>query len=132
MRIHCPWRQADACCLFTVLFLSLSSSIVSAATLTGRVTDPDGAAVRGAQVVVSINNATIAQSFTDTAGGFVIEALGAGRYTVRVIADGFAADPAEVMLTSDETRSVTVMLHLAALNESVLVSAAQVDVPLSR
>ena len=133
MRYSRPWRLAEACRLFiTVLALSLAASAASAATLTGQVTDPDGRLVRAARVVITTSIGTVAERATDLSGRFIVEALAAGRYDVRIIADGFAADPITVVLTRDESREVAVMLRLSAITESVLVSAAQVDVPLSR
>ena len=47
-------------------------------------------------------------------------------------ADGFHAEPLSVVLGSDEEREVRLSLHLSGVSESIVVSAAQVDVPLSR
>jgi outer membrane cobalamin receptor len=133
-----PRRLAAHACrlrfpLLAVLILMLTGAAgaASAATLTGRVLDPDGAAVAGARVVVSTPLGTVADQPTDAAGVYTISALPSGTYDVRVVAEGLQADPARVTLGADQTR-LDVHLRLSAVTESVVVSASQVDVPLSR
>jgi outer membrane cobalamin receptor len=119
----------------SILFLLLSMSapgIAAAATLTGRVHDPDDRPVPGVHVVVTAPLGTAADCITDAGGTFVIGSLGQGEYQLRVLADGFQADALTISLSSNETRDVTVRLHLSAVTESIVVSASQVDVPLSR
>jgi len=117
---------------FVFLFFFLLPRGASAATLTGRVTDPDGRPVAGARVIVATAIGTAADRTTDASGAFAIDHVPAGRYEIRVLADGFQADAIAIALASDETREVGVQLHLSALTESIVVSAAQIDVPLSR
>jgi outer membrane cobalamin receptor len=105
---------------------------VSAATLSGHIFDPDGAAVAGAHVIVSTMLGTIADRESDDSGQFSIASLPAGTYDVRVVRDGFQADPIRVALGADDTRSVDVTLRVSALAESIVVSASQIDLPLSR
>ena len=104
----------------------------SAATLRGRVADPNGRPVMGARVVVADAIGTAADRTTDANGDFSVEYIAAGRYEIRVLADGLQADPITITLTTDETREVRVPLRVSALTESIVVSAAQIDVPLSR
>jgi len=127
--------MATACRPLSVLSLFiflLLPGVASAATLTGRVTDPDGRPVAGARVIVATAIGTAADRTTDASGAFAIDHVPAGRYEIRVLADGFQADAIAIALASDEVREVGVQLHLSALTESIVVSAAQIDVPLSR
>jgi outer membrane cobalamin receptor len=114
------------------LFAILWSPVASAATLAGRVVDPAGAAVAGARVVVTTPLGTTADRTTDGSGRFDIASLPAGSYEVRALADGFQADPIAVTLAGDEIRSVDVILRVSAVTESIVVSASQIDLPLSR
>jgi outer membrane cobalamin receptor len=133
MRFPCLQRLAKARRLFVSLVsLSFVVSAASAATITGHVTDPDGRDVPAARIVIATSIGTAAEGVTDAAGRFVIDTLPAGRYDVIVVATGLAADPMTIALSRDESRDVTLMLHLSPITESILVSAAQVDVPLSR
>src|SRR5205823_6127919 len=111
--------------------LSLAAPAI-AATIAGRVVDPDGRAVAGARVVVAGAIGTVASRETDDTGAFAIDALAAGQYEVRVLADGFNADPIAVALGADDTRMLHMQLRVSAVSESILVSASQVDLPLSR
>ncbi len=115
------------CCL-----IGLCARWADAASITGRVTDPDGASVPNVHVVASTALGTAADRVTDGQGRFAIDGLPAGRYDVLVVAEGFQAAPATVLLQADGTRRVDFRLRVSAITESVVVSAAQVDVPLSQ
>ncbi len=127
-------RLATACRLPFIALLVLISAprLLSAATITGRVADPDGRPVAGARVILATAIGTIADRATDGQGAFAIDAVPAGRYDLRVLADGFHADPIALVLAPDEARDVRVQLRLSAITESIVVSASQVDLPLSR
>ena len=116
------------------LFLSflLLAGAARAATLRGEVTDPQGAVVAAARVLVVAGGAVIASADTDAQGRYVIAGLPAGAFELRVVAAGFRAEPAAVRLTRDDDRTVPLTLQLAAVAESIVVSAAQVELPLSR
>lgn len=70
------------------------------ASLSGRVTDPDGRAVAGARVTV-VQPATgwSVERRTDAAGGYFFSGLRVGRYSVRAVADGFQAVEKTVAVT---------------------------------
>jgi outer membrane cobalamin receptor len=115
-----------------VLCLVVLCASAEASTLSGRITDPDGRAVERARVVVSTEVGTMADRSTDREGRFDIPALPAGTYHIRFVADGFEADPVDVTLDAETPRTLDVMLRVSAVAESVLVSASQIDLPLSR
>ena len=126
-------RLAAACrLLFTFFVLLAVAPAALAATLTGRVIDPDGRGVAGVRVVVATSIGTVVDRETNANGEFQVAALTGGSYEVRVLADGFQADPITVTLGGDETRALNLPLRVSAITESIVVSAAQIDVPLSR
>ena len=117
------------------LFLVLASAAVAAAAppqLNGIVTDPDGRPVANADVVVAGSASTPRRVRTDAAGRFTVTAMAPGRYSVWASAPGLTADPIEVAVADGTTISTSITLRIAALSESLVISAAQVDQPLSR
>ncbi len=134
-----PWRLAAACrrplTISSILFFFMLAGLAraaSGATLAGSVTDPDGRGVASARVIVTNALGTVTSAVTDSSGGYEIASLAAGQYEVRVVADGFQADAIGVTIAADERREVKVQLRISAVTESLVVSASQIDVPLSR
>jgi outer membrane cobalamin receptor len=115
--------------LFLSLFLSLACIVNAAAgPVTGRVVDPDGRAVRGATVLLVDGTAVVATTVTDESGNFTLAAPREGSFDLHVSADGFRATPHPVR---GEGNVGAIALAVSAVRESVVVSAAQVDIPLS-
>lgn len=118
--------------LFLLTFnFALFTSVASAASLKGRVTDPDGKAVANAEVVISGPSATPLKTRTTADGGFDLATLDAGRYTVVASAPGLVSD-AQAIEVGSSPASLEIAMHLTAVNETLVVSAAQIDQPLSR
>ncbi len=117
---------------FVLAALLASSSPLLAGTVRGVVVDPDGQPVPGAALILAGPLAVPRAATTDSSGRFRFESLAAGRYDLRVAVPGFRADPLEVHLTETDDREVTMAMRLAAVSETIVVSASQVDVPLSR
>src|SRR5713226_5167398 len=134
------WRLATACrrpltissTLFFLFMLTRLARAASGATLSGGVTDPDGRGVASARVIVTNALGTVTGAVTDSGGAYEIAGLAAGQYDVRIVADGFQADPVGVSIAADERREVNVQLRISAVTKSLVVSASQIDVPLSR
>ena len=107
------------------VFLILSAAGLAqelAATLTGTVTDPSGALVAGATVVVHSNETGVdVRSVTTTnTGSFNITNLPAGRYTVTVKDAGFQTFVAnEVVLNVAEKHTLDVQLKTGKTTETV-------------
>jgi outer membrane cobalamin receptor len=120
--------------LVTFLFLVCSTLALraSAGTLRGRVVDPHARAVVGADVLVLRAGAIITRVATTADGRFGPVTLPPGRYDVLVSATGLHAAPTTVSIDKSTTADIAVAMALSAVNESVVVSASQVDVPLSR
>ena len=115
--------------LFTFLTLARAAS---AATLTGTVTDPNGRGVPAVRVIVTSAIGTVATATTGEDGAYEITRLPAGPYSVLVAIDGFQAVPRHVSVAADERVDVSLRLRVSAISESIVVTASQVDVPLSR
>jgi outer membrane cobalamin receptor len=111
---------------------ALSGRLAVAATVTGRVTAPDGTGVANVRVILVTDVGAAVESTTGASGTFEAARLAGGRYALRVIAEGFQADPIDITVAEDEVRTVDVALRVSAISESIVVSASQIDVPLSQ
>ena len=124
-------RTFFAVSLLAFTFSFLIALQASAATLNGRVVDPDGRAVANAELIVSGSTAAPLRARTDADGRFDLSNLEPGRYSIVAIAPGLVSEPQSIDLTSAPV-TLEIALHLSALNETLVVSAAQIDQPLSR
>jgi hypothetical protein len=95
-------------------------------SLSGTVTDPSGASVAGANVVVR-SNATGQEFTTQTTdnGTYQVPALASGMYTVTVTAPSFKqAVVQKVKVDVGSPSTIDVALEVGAVNETVTVAAA--------
>ena len=120
---------------FAVVLVSLNmvgvvavARTAGAAVLSGRALDPDDRGVASARIAVSGPLGTVAETVTGPTGEFTFDRLPDGEYDLIVIATGFRASPEHVTLSGDDRREVTVRLRLAAISESVVVSASPIEV----
>ncbi len=100
------------------LLLAGNLAAQSTATLAGRVTDESGAAVSGAQIVVTNQNSgTQNGALSQTDGRFTVAGLRAGGpYRVEVRMIGFGLQAVEdVMLTAGQTRTIDFRLTQEAI-----------------
>ena len=115
--------------LVPALILSLptqSRAQELAATLTGTVTDPSGAVVPSATIVVHNNetNADVRTVTTTAMGNFNITNLPAGRYTVTVKSGGFQTYVGnDIILNVAEKHSLNVQLKTGEVSTTVAVTA---------
>jgi hypothetical protein len=108
-----------------ILCSLLTWAQVPTAELTGTVTDPTGAVVAGAQVVIT-NTATNAQrsTLTNAAGVYIAPALQPGTYSVRITQAGFrAAHRSDIILQVSQTARLDVQLEVGNVTETVEISA---------
>ena len=117
-------RHALVITLGMVLCTGLAAS-AQTVTLTGRVTDPQGAAVAGADVRVSREDASTPRTVTaDAEGVFRLDDAPAGAVVVDVARNGFRRHTRVVTLTAGERASLDIMLEIAGVDDAVVVTAA--------
>src|SRR4051794_36303138 len=128
MKTDCPFRLAT----LAIFLLAVTYSVFaqdSTATLTGRVTDQNGAAVANAAIKVK-NQLTTEElsATTNEDGNYTVPYVKPGRYTVLVEASGFKralSDIVEVHTADKATMNVS--LQVGEVGETVTVNA---DAPL--
>jgi outer membrane receptor protein involved in Fe transport len=116
----------------SLLLVSINAFGQSATTgsIEGTVTDPNGAAVKGASVTVTSPNLITSQTATtDDNGHFRVLALPPGAYKLSVQASGFAAfEQDNLAVNLGRTSNIDAQLGLASASATVTVtSAAGVD-----
>jgi hypothetical protein len=111
--------------LSAVLALSLSAQS-DRGTITGTVTDPSGAYVSGAKVIVQNSDTGIRiESSTTNTGNYTIPALPAGIYELSVESSGFKKlTQQNVQVQVAQTLRLDVALSVGATSESITVTAA--------
>jgi outer membrane cobalamin receptor len=115
-----------------VLVFLIAVASAAAETLQGRVLDPAGRPVASAEVLL-LRGQTVAASARTTADGrYGPVTVAPGRYDVVVVAPGLRLAPMAVDITTGSAVTRDLRLTLAALQESVIVSAAHVDTTTSR
>jgi hypothetical protein len=99
------------------------------ASLSGRITDPSGAAVPFAKITVrNVNTEAVRSSVTDVNGRYQIPSLSVGEYEIGVKKPSFAeAIRAGIHLAVGQAAAVDVQLRVGNVNQQVMVHA---DAPL--
>jgi outer membrane cobalamin receptor len=82
-------------------------------------------------VIVTDGTTVLSRTFTTSAGHFALTLPDSGAFEVRVALDGFRAKPIPIADASDARDLGTIALEISAVSESVVVSAAQVEIPLT-
>ena len=95
------------------------------ATVSGRVSDASGAAVVGAQVIVTnLDTSAANRAVSSESGDYVIPALQPGRYKLEVEASGFKKSVRENLTLEVLARpTIDVSLEAGALSDSITVTA---------
>src|SRR5262245_33960555 len=112
------------------LFICLSATAQSRGSLRGIVVDARGAAVRGARVILLINNKqAIRETVTNERGEFGWDGLKPGGYALSVEADGLTqtggAQPVEV--AAGREFRIAIPLTVAAIQDSIVISATRTE-----
>jgi hypothetical protein len=96
------------------------------ATLTGVVSDPSGAVVAGAKVVLTdAVSGTLRDTVTNSDGYFTFASVPVGQYIVTIEAKGFQQYKVEgIDLGGGSSRAITATLAVGAANQTVEVNAA--------
>ena len=111
--------------LFALLmvFLAISPAQVPTGILRGQVTDPSNAAVAGATVLVFPAEGPSGTAATNRDGIFELKPLAPGKYTVRVLAQGFAPfEVKDVSVPAGAPVVIAVHLSIEEQKEKVVVS----------
>lgn len=110
--------------------LALLPAIASAQhRVEGRTIDPQGRAVPRAQVMAT-TPAAVVTTTADDSGRFVFADLGAAIVDLSATAPGLGGEARAVAASS--SAPVEIVLRIAAVAESLVVTASQIDQPLSR
>ncbi len=94
--------------------------------------DPAGDAVPHAGIVLATPVGLAASTEADQSGRFAFNGVRPGRYELRATSPGLAGGPVTVEVGAGRVTELQLALRLTAVTESVVVSAAQVELPLSR
>lgn len=115
-----------------LLFSILLPSLAWADSVRGRVLDPDDRPVAFADVLVLRGSAVILRTRTNAEGRFGPLTLAPGVVEIVASAPGLRSSPRAFTIESSSALDIDVRLALSAIGETVVVSAAQVETPLSR
>ena len=120
-------------------FFSISSFLVFAGAtfahagpVTGRVVDPDRRPVEDARVLLVGAGVPVRTATTNARGEFTIMAPDSGRYELRVALEGFRSKPIALDASPEATDVGALDLSVSAVAETLVVSASQVEIPLSQ
>ena len=120
-----------ACILAMYIPISVPASAqVSGATLSGTVTDPQGAAVGGAKVTVKdIGTGVVSNTETNSTGLYSVPNLNPAPYEVSIGATGFRTTVTSVTLRVGEKQELNLTLTVGSVQQEVQVTgvAPQVD-----
>ncbi|HKT79480.1 MAG TPA: TonB-dependent receptor [Vicinamibacterales bacterium] len=106
---------------------------VSYASVSGRVTDPSGAVIVGAQVTARQTETNLtASAVSDAEGRFRLTYLRLGPYEIVVHADGFAPFVQQLRLSVGSALELPVTLAIGPMQETVAVTASAVVLEAAR
>jgi outer membrane cobalamin receptor len=116
--------------LSSAISLASPASAEEQSSIAGRVIDPQGQPVAGATVVVVGATSAPVSGTTDEQGRFAFSAPADGRYDISASAPGLTGEIRGI--TAEAGAALEIALRVAAISETLVVSAAQIDQPLSR
>ena len=116
--------------LFLFLFATALYTFGQEATIVGTITDPSGAAVPGAAVVITDRETGQVHNFTTgSEGEYVAPDIHIGHYTVRVEAKGFkAVERRDLLLQVGDRARIDFQMQVGTTQETVTVEATAVAV----
>jgi len=117
------------CLLLPLTTVTFAQTTISTGSIQGTITDPSGAVLSGAKVVIrSKDTGQTAESTTTSTGTFASGALIPGNYVVRVEATGFKTVEMPVTVQVNTTSSVNVRLTMGQSAEVVEVQGSELAV----
>jgi hypothetical protein len=121
---HSFGRKAAIFLLFAILFSVPTVAQVAGGTLSGTVSDPSGAGIPRADVLVTNVATGVERSVTTNGDGFYTAVnLLPGKYRVRISATGFTeASTSGITISVGAEQSFDVMLHLGTVSNRVEVT----------
>ena len=112
------------CLLALLCAVSAFGQGLGSAVLNGDVTDPSGAEVSGAAVVVTSKATGLSRSATTNGAGlFIINGLAPGEYEVRITAKTFSPTTTQVQLEVGQQQDLKIRLQLKAEQVSVNINS---------
>jgi hypothetical protein len=137
--IRSKWTARSRALVLAFLFVSAltqaarAQSVVTNATLEGRVVDSTGAPIPGAMVAVThIERSQRSQAVTDARGAYRFPFLPVGTYRFEVELSGFTSVVRQLELSLGDAISLPITLHVAGVAETVAVTAAAAGVDVVR
>ena len=135
--MHASLRLYVQASLVVFSFFIFGQSLVAqtrdaGSTIRGTVTDPQQRPVPGATIVIEGPAAAPVSLISDANGSFVVATGVPGRFTVQASAPGLASGSHVVDVADQATVVVDLTLRVSAIDEQLVVTATQVDQPLSR
>ena len=109
---------------------SCATGVTTPVAVQGRVTDPDGATVRDAQVTVACGTGELSLRTDDT--GRWEARLAPGTYVLLVTRDGFTPAAGDLVVTTGAAQTVATQLTVAGVSEAVTVTAGGFEQDLRR
>jgi hypothetical protein len=126
------WVRACSAVYLILLLVGVSSQAQTpTGSVRGQVTDPSGAAVAGATILLTTPTGASMESTSNKDGYYEFKELPEGRYQIKALAQGFALFTKEgVAVTVGQSSRVNIALSLEVEKEKVEVSdtATQVDI----
>lgn len=119
--------------LFVIFFclMCLPAGLAqNATTLRGQVTDPSGAAISGASVIMTPETGSPVVVHSDGQGAYEFKSLSAGKYTLTVAAEGFTLYENDKVVVADQPLRLNVTMTIEVETQKVQVSdtAPTIDV----
>ncbi|HYN07769.1 MAG TPA: TonB-dependent receptor [Vicinamibacterales bacterium] len=115
-----------------LVFTLVVAAPAAAEPVRGRVLDPHARPVAGADVLILRGSQVVATTRTLADGRFGPISIATGDYEIVAAAPGLRSRAMPVAVKAGGTVEIDLTLAVTAVHESVLVSAAQVDQPLTR
>ena len=123
------WLAVRGLLLCTACSLVLAQATLSTGNIVGTITDPSGAIVGGAEVVITnVDTNQSVDLHSNASGAFNSGALLAGRYKVRISAKGFSSVNQMVAVSVGNTATANVRLSVGQESTVVEVQGTQVNV----
>jgi iron complex outermembrane recepter protein len=130
------WRRLAfiffAFCLTTVTAPAQQTAPFNRGSISGRVTDKQGDAIKNARVLATSSDQNIQRATTDTDGRFVLESLTAGDYELRITAEGFGQHARRVTIHSNhgERLDLIITLEPGGISDEITVTPARAEIRL--